>query len=95
MVDISSRPYSVITLGLTRERLGSLSTEMIPHGLESFAQNAGVTLHMGCSYGSNDHHRVESAFKALAIALRAACSRRGAGEVGGGGEVTSTKGVLW
>lgn len=61
--------------------------------MESFAQAAGVTLHVGCSYGRNDHHRVESAFKALAIAIRTACVRKGEGEVGGG-DVVSTKGVL-
>lgn len=66
---------------------------MVGHGLESFAQAAGVTLHVGCVYGGNDHHRVESGFKALAVAVRGACVRRGEGEVGGG-DVVSTKGVL-
>lgn len=94
VIDISSRPYAVINLGLKREQLGNLSTEMIPHALESFAQAAGVTMHVGCVYGNNDHHRAESAFKALAVALRGAATRRAAGEVGGGGEVMSTKGVL-
>ncbi|KAK2764907.1 imidazoleglycerol-phosphate dehydratase [Arachnomyces sp. PD_36] len=93
VIDLSSRPYSVINLGLTREKLGDLSTEMVGHGMESFAQAAGVTLHVGCVYGSNDHHRVESAFKALAVAVRGAVVRRGEGEVGGG-DVVSTKGVL-
>ncbi|KAL1959164.1 hypothetical protein VTO42DRAFT_2669 [Malbranchea cinnamomea] len=95
VVDISSRPYSVINLGLKREKIGDLSTEMVPHALESFATAAGITLHVGTTYGENDHHRVESAFKALAVALRTACTRRGKDEVGGGGEVGSTKGVLW
>ncbi|KAK2809747.1 hypothetical protein FQN50_003592 [Emmonsiellopsis sp. PD_5] len=95
VIDISSRPYSVINLGLKREKVGALSTEMIPHGLESFAQAAGVTLHVGCVYGDNDHHRAESAVKAVAVAVREACRRRVVGEVGGGGEVGSTKGVLW
>jgi imidazoleglycerol phosphate dehydratase HisB len=67
---------------------------MVPHALASFAQTAGVTLHVCCVYGDNDHHRAESAVKALAVALRAACVRRVAGEAGGGGEVGSTKGVL-
>jgi imidazoleglycerol-phosphate dehydratase len=66
---------------------------MLTHGLESFAQAAGVTLHVGCTYGSNDHHRAESAFKALAVAIRIACARRSVGEVGAG-DVVSTKGVL-
>lgn len=93
VIDISSRPWSVINIGFRREKIGDLSTEMITHGLHSFAQAAGVTLHVGCVYGDNDHHRAESAFKALAVAVRTACARRGAGDVGAG-DVVSTKGVL-
>lgn len=93
VIDLSSRPWAVINLGFRREKIGDLSTEMITHGLQSFAQAAGVTLHVGCTYGDNDHHRAESAFKALAVAIRAACTRRVAGEVGAG-DVVSTKGVL-
>ena len=37
MVDISNRPYAVVDLGLRRERIGDLSTEMIPHCFQSFA----------------------------------------------------------
>lgn len=84
----------MIDLGLRRERIGALSTELIPHALESFASTAGITMHVGCQYGQNDHHRAESAIKALAVALRTACRRRDASEIGGGGEVISTKGVL-
>lgn len=93
VIDLSNRPYSVIDLGFTRERIGDLSTEMITHGLESFAQAASVTLHVKCLYGHNNHHRAESAFKALAVACRQACERRTEGTVGSG-DVTSTKGVL-
>jgi imidazoleglycerol-phosphate dehydratase len=93
VIDLSNRPYSVIDLGFTREKIGDLSTEMITHGLESFAQAASVTLHVKCVYGQNNHHRAESAFKALAVACRIACERRIQGSVGFG-DVTSTKGVL-
>jgi len=93
VIDLSNRPYSVIDLGFTREKIGDLSTEMITHGLESFAQAASVTLHVKCVYGQNNHHRAESAFKALAVACRQACERRAEGTVGSG-DVTSTKGVL-
>ncbi|KAJ5613107.1 Imidazoleglycerol-phosphate dehydratase [Penicillium lagena] len=93
VIDLSSRPWAVIDLGFKREKIGDLSTEMITHGLQSFAQAAGVTLHVGCTYGDNDHHRAESAFKALAVAMRTACTRRSVGEVGAG-DVVSTKGVL-
>lgn len=93
VIDLSNRPYSVIDFGFTREKIGDLSTEMITHGLESFAQAASVTLHVKTVYGHNNHHRAESGFKALAVAIRQACERRADGSVGSG-DVTSTKGVL-
>jgi imidazoleglycerol-phosphate dehydratase len=57
VVDLSNRPFSVIDLGLKREKIGALSCEMIPHILQSFAQNAGITMHIDCLRGENDHHR--------------------------------------
>lgn len=71
VVDIGGRPYAVVDLLFTTERLGSLGTQMIPHALEAFARTAGCTLNLKAS-GSNDHHIAEAAFKALAYALRAA-----------------------
>jgi imidazoleglycerol-phosphate dehydratase len=64
---------------------------MIPHCLQSFAQGAGVTLHVDVIRGDNDHHRAESAFKALAVAIREATAPLRGRE----GEVMSTKGVLY
>ncbi|KAL7941732.1 imidazoleglycerol-phosphate dehydratase [Trichoderma barbatum] len=90
VVDLSNRPYSVVDLGLKREMIGQLSTEMIPHCLQSFAQAARITLHVDCLRGDNDHHRAESAFKALAVAVRMATTRVAGKE----GEVPSTKGTL-
>ncbi|EFX05967.1 imidazoleglycerol-phosphate dehydratase [Grosmannia clavigera kw1407] len=90
VVDISNRPYAVIELGLKREKIGDLSCEMIPHCMESFAQAARITLHVDCLRGFNDHHRSESAFKALAVAMRQATSKVAGKE----GEVPSTKGTL-
>ncbi|KAF2731100.1 imidazoleglycerol-phosphate dehydratase [Polyplosphaeria fusca] len=91
VIDLSNRPYAVINLGLRREKIGDLSCEMLPHCLQSFAQAAGVTLHVDCLRGENDHHRAESAFKALAVAVRIATSKMAGRE----GEVMSTKGVLY
>lgn len=88
VVDLSNRPFAVVELGLKREKIGDLSCEMIPHVLESFAQAAGITMHVDCLRGFNDHHRSESAFKALAIAIREAISFTGKDDV------PSTKGVL-
>ncbi|KZF21314.1 imidazoleglycerol-phosphate dehydratase [Xylona heveae TC161] len=90
VVDVSNRPYCVVDLGLRREKIGDLSTEMIPHCLQSFSQTAGLTMHVDCLRGDNDHHRAESAFKALAQSLRMAMTRVKGKE----GEVMSTKGVL-
>jgi len=90
VVDISSRPYATISLGLKREKIGHLSCEMITHVLQSFATSSRITLHVNTLCGDNDHHRAESAFKALALALRQAItvdySRKN--------QVPSTKGVL-
>ncbi|AGO12978.1 AaceriADL270Cp [[Ashbya] aceris (nom. inval.)] len=88
VVDLSNRPYAVVDLGLRREKIGDLSTEMIPHFLQSFAESARITLHVDCLRGTNDHHRSESAFKAVAVALRDALTRTGSNDV------PSTKGVL-
>ncbi|KAK7749440.1 imidazoleglycerol-phosphate dehydratase [Cytospora paraplurivora] len=90
VVDLSNRPFSVIDLGLKREKIGDLSTEMIPHCLQSFAQGARLTIHIDVIRGDNDHHRAESAFKALAVAIRMATSKVPGRE----GEVPSTKGTL-
>lgn len=89
VVDLSNRPYAVVELGLKREKIGDLSCEMIPHVIESFAQAAAITLHVDCLRGFNDHHRAESAFKAMAVAIREAISFTGSDEV------PSTKGVLF
>ncbi|GAA6054307.1 hypothetical protein JCM3770_001426 [Rhodotorula araucariae] len=88
VLDISSRPYFCGDLQLKREKIGDLSTEMIPHVFHSFAQGAGVTLHVDVLRGENDHHKSEAAFKALALAIREAI------ETDGSDEVPSTKGVL-
>mmetsp|Transcript_39004 Transcript_39004/g.91030 ORF Transcript_39004/g.91030 Transcript_39004/m.91030 type:complete len:197 (+) Transcript_39004:12-602(+) len=88
VVDISSRPSAHVELNLVREKIGELSCEMIPHVLESFATEARMTLHVDNIKGKNDHHKAESAFKALGVALRHAISA----DVGAG--VPSTKGVL-
>lgn len=87
VVDISGRPFADIKLNLQRENIGNLSCEMLPHFLSSFATSAAITLHVDVIKGKNDHHRAESAFKALALALRAAIKREGT-------DIPSTKGVL-
>ena len=71
-LDISGRPWLVFKASFTVQRLGEWDTELIEHWFHSFAQAAGITLHVENLYGSNNHHIVESAFKGLARALRQA-----------------------
>lgn len=71
VVDLSGRPYAVLDLRFHGERIGQLSTQMIPHALESLVRTSGMTLHLRAR-GRNDHHVAEAAFKALARALREA-----------------------
>lgn len=88
VVDVSSRPFAVVELGLRRERLGALACENVGHVLRSFAVAARLTLHVDVLRGENDHHRAEAAFKAVALALRRAL------RVEDAALVPSTKGVL-
>lgn len=88
VVDISSRPHAVVDLQLTRETIGDLSCEMLRHIFESFAGTCRLTLHVQNLYGFNNHHKAESAFKALGVAMREAVSRDATAGV------PSTKGVL-
>lgn len=70
-VDVGGRPYAVLDLPFTADRIGMLGTQMIPHALEALARTAGFTIHL-TARGRNDHHVAEAAFKALARALRGA-----------------------
>ena len=71
-----------------REMIGTISCEMIQHCLESFALSCRLTLHVHNIHGTNNHHKAESAFKALGVALREAVERDSSAGI------PSTKGVL-
>ena len=88
VVDLSGRPFADINLDLKREALGGLSCENIPHILHSMAMQARMTLHVDVIKGTNDHHKAEAAFKAVALALRQALTQSGVQSI------PSTKGVL-
>jgi imidazoleglycerol-phosphate dehydratase len=71
-LDLSNRPYLIWKVNFTRDKLGDMDTELFKEWFQAFAQAAGVTLHVENLHGENNHHIVESCFKALARALRAA-----------------------
>ena len=87
VVDLSGRPWPEISIEFSRDTIGEVATENIVHFLSSLAIEGRMALHNDLIRGDNDHHKAESAFKALAMALRSAVSRSGE-------EVLSTKGTL-
>ncbi len=78
-VDVSARPYLVFKANITNERVGDFETCLTEEFMRAFAFNAGLTLHLRCEYGSNDHHIIEALFKALAHALKNAVRLNGDG----------------
>jgi imidazoleglycerol phosphate dehydratase HisB len=87
VIDLSGRPWPEISIEFTRDAIGEVATENIIHFLNSFAVEGRMALHVDLIRGQNDHHKAESAFKALAIALRSAVSQSDGG-------IPSTKGTL-
>jgi imidazoleglycerol phosphate dehydratase HisB len=87
VVDLSGRPWPEISIEFTRDKIGEVAAENLVHFLRSFAMEGRMALHVDLLRGDNDHHKAESAFKALAIALRSAVAANGSG-------VPSTKGTL-
>lgn len=71
-LDISGRPYLVYHCDLKRENIGNMSCEMVEEFFRAFAMASGITLHINVYYGTNDHHKVESIFKAFGRALKQA-----------------------
>lgn len=71
-IDVSGRPYLIWNVAFTGPKIGEMDTELFKEWFQAFAQNAGITLHMENLYGDNNHHIVESCYKALARALRGA-----------------------
>ena len=89
-VDCSNRPYLVWKVDFSRPKLGEMDTELFREWFQAFAQAAGLTMHVDNLYGENNHHIVESSFKALARALRQVVTIDPRAE----GDVPSTKGTL-
>lgn len=93
VVDISGRPYTVCQGEPSAQAAhligGHYTGALTQHVFESFATNAGITLHVTLLDGRDPHHIVEAQFKALALALREAVSLDARVE-----GIPSTKGAL-
>ncbi len=89
-LDLSGRPYCVWRFKFTREHVGEMEVELFKEFFHSVAQTGGITLHCENLYGENNHHIIESTFKAFAKALRMAVAI----DPRAGDMVPSTKGSL-
>jgi imidazoleglycerol-phosphate dehydratase len=89
-LDASNRPYLIWKVAFSKPKLGEMDTELFREWFHAFAQAAGLTLHVENIYGENNHHIVESCYKGLARALRAAVAI----DPRKPNAVPSTKGVL-
>ena len=89
-VDISGRGMLKFTSDLQTEKIGTFDVELVDDFFISFAQNAGITLHIKQLDGRNSHHIAEGMFKAVARAMRKAVEIDEASK----DEIPSTKGVL-
>lgn len=89
-VDISGRPFCKTDFKIQDEKTSDFETVLLPHFYNSFAQNAGITLHIKQLDGTDTHHIIECSFKAFARALRSACEN----DLSKPNEIPSTKGIL-
>ena len=71
-IDFAGRYSFRFECDFNREKVGDLSTELIKHFWDAFAQNAKVNLFIKVEYGENEHHKIEGIFKAVARAIRMA-----------------------
>ncbi len=87
-IDFGGRNWIVWEVEFKREKIGEMPTEMFFHFFKSFSDKALCNLNIKAT-GSNEHHKIEAIFKALAKSIKMAV-RRGDGTSG----VPSTKGVI-
>ena len=90
VLDLSGRPFLVFSARFSADRVGAFATQMTEEFFRAFTAHAGVTLHLSCIRGHNDHHMIEAMFKAFARSLRQAVAI----DPEAADEIPSTKGTL-
>jgi imidazoleglycerol-phosphate dehydratase/histidinol-phosphatase len=85
-LDLSGRPYALFEGRFSREAVGGLPTELVPHFFRSLAHGLGAAVHISVQ-GENTHHMIEACFKGVGRALRQAVRIEGT-------ELPSSKGSL-
>ncbi len=87
-LDLSGRPFLVFRgQELLPPLIAGEESDLWRECFKSLASGAKMNLHVGMQYGTNGHHLLESAFKGLGLALRAAVIRNR-------DSILSTKGSL-
>ncbi len=71
-LDFSNRAFLVWNVNFTTDRLGEMDTELFQEFFQAIAGAAGLTLHITQISGTNNHHIIESVFKAFAKSVRMA-----------------------
>ena len=89
-VDLSGRSCLCYDLPIRAKKIGTFDTELLEEFWVSFVRNCPMALHIRMMAGKNSHHIAEGSFKAVARALRQACSIDSANA----NDIPSTKGVL-
>ncbi|MEC9435032.1 MAG: imidazoleglycerol-phosphate dehydratase HisB [Pseudomonadota bacterium] len=89
-LDLSGRPFLVWKVEFPTQKIGTFDTELVREFFTAFAMNARMTLNVAMLDGANSHHIAESAFKAVARALREALEV----DPRQAGAIPSTKGTL-
>ena len=87
-LDFGGRSWLVWSAAFKREKIGDMPTEMFYHFFKSFSDAARCNLNIKAE-GDNEHHKIESIFKALAKSLKMAVQRDPENM-----QLPSTKGVL-
>lgn len=90
VIDFAGRYSFQFNCPFEREKVGDLSSELVSHFWDAFAQNARINLHIRVENGMNEHHKIEGIFKAVARAIRTACEI----DTRAKNEISSTKGKL-
>lgn len=87
-LDFGGRPWLVWDAEFHREKVGDMPTEMFLHFFKSLSDAARMNLNIKAE-GTNEHHKIEGIFKALARSIKMAI-RRDIYKY----ELPSTKGML-
>ncbi len=72
VIDFSGRPELVWNVDLGLKKIGEMDTELFIEFFKAFTNEAKCNLHIENLYGQNNHHIIESCFKAFAKSYRIA-----------------------